>query len=367
MVDHSSASTNIAISGSRDSTCIVWDYRSGDLLHIFLLTSAPLCLVLDPADRAFYIGYEDGSIQLVDFYTQISLNHSVHDLALQATPTQPPSASRWPIRAEVASAVLCISVSYDGLILISGHKNGTIYTWDVTTGQNGTPLAELLVPVTNIYLLSPIGFPNERIAALKLVNVVKPRYEISSGGNENDIGGGILPENYKMMAQLSSMLPLNCDSSKGAASDTLLADFDEAISHSSFPTHMLEEGIAVLSTLTDAYANKSINTSPNESQTIEIANLHVQLSQMRASKQAYTDKALELNAKVLMLYEERKTRETEKSRRKLKRDKVGEMKRREFMISGEANGSTASRENGGHRDEVPEESLNSSMDEMEVG
>ena len=366
MIGHSSSNTNIAISGSRDSTCIVWNYRSGDLLHTFLLPSAPLCLALDPADRAFYAGYEDGSIQLVDFYTQTSLSHPIHDPALQATPTQPPPSSRWPIQAEEVSAALCISVSYDGLGLISGHRNGKVHTWNVATGQNGTPLTEFFAPITNIQLLHPTGFPNAKTSPLKLASVVKPRYESSLNSSENNASGILMIDNYNLTAKLMSMLPLPPFSSTGT-SDTLLAEFDDFLSHLSFPSHLLEEGIATFATAgtTDARASLDTTSSLNESQTLEISTLKAQLSQARAAQQAYTDKALELNAKVLMLYEERKVRETDKRRRRLQKAKEAELRRQEIMANGEVAKEAPIREHGSKMDTAVEEDLSSNMDETD--
>ena len=364
VVGHSYSSTNIAVSGSRDSTCIIWDYRSGVLLHTFLLPLTPLCLALDPADRALYVGHEDGSIQLVDFYTKTSINNHIFDTELQTVPTQPPPSSRWSIRAEVVSAALCIGVSYDGLALISGHENGKVHIWDVTTGQNGIPLTEFFAPVTNIHFLSPVGFPNAKTPSLKLINTVKPRYESSLNDAEKTTASILMHENYNLTAQLSSMLPLPHQLSTATTSDTLLAEFDDALSHSSFPTYLLEEGISALSGLTDTCTRGFVDTNLNESQTLEIATLRAQLSQARAAQQAYTDKALELNAKVLMLYEERKATERERRRRKLKRDREAEIRREEYMASGETATGAPSRENGEEIDMDAEEQLSSSTGKM---
>ena len=366
MIGHSSWDTSIAISGSRDSTCIVWNYRSGDLLHTFLLPSAPLCLALDPADRAFYAGYEDGSIQLVDFYQQTSLSHPIYDPVLQATPTQPPPSSKWPIRAEEVSAALCISVSYDGLGLVSGHRNGKVHTWNVATGQNGTPLTEFFAPITNIQFLPPVGFPNANPPPIKLASVVKPRYESSLNSSENNASGILMAENYNLTAKLMSMLPLPPFSSAVISSDKLLADFDDSLSHLSFPSHLLEEGIATFATTsTDARTSLNTTTSLNESQTLEISTLKAQLSQARAAQQAYTDKALELNAKVLMLYEERKVREADKRRRRLKKAKEAELRRQEIMAIGDVTKEATMREHGSKMDTAVAEELSSNMDETD--
>lgn len=152
--------TDIAISGSEDQTCIVWDYCSGDLLHTFLLPSIPLCLALDPADRALYAGFEDGSIQLINFYRDFSMTHPVHDSKLSTVPSQASPTDRWAPLAQLAYPVLSLAVSYDGASVLSGHRNGKVLSWDVGRGRHGPDVADFVGPVTNIAMLTPEGFPN---------------------------------------------------------------------------------------------------------------------------------------------------------------------------------------------------------------
>ncbi|SLM34719.1 WD40/YVTN repeat-like-containing domain [Lasallia pustulata] len=145
-VGHSASNTNIAVSASKDNTCIVWDYHTGAALHTFLLPSTPLCLTLDPADRAVYAGYDDGSIQLVDFYKNASLTQALHDPALQSTPTQALPSDRWALPSAATSAALCLDVSYDGTSILSGHQNGKVQIWDIAKGRYNIQLADFSAP-----------------------------------------------------------------------------------------------------------------------------------------------------------------------------------------------------------------------------
>ncbi|KAI9879896.1 MAG: Pre-rRNA-processing protein ipi3 [Pleopsidium flavum] len=240
---HGSSVANIAISGSQDNTCIVWDYHTGTLLRTFLLPSTPLCLALDPADRACYAGYEDGTVQLIDFYKTPTLTNTLYDSAHQSTPSQASPKDQWPPPNDTLGAALCIAVNYEGNTLITGHQSGKIISWDVAKGRYSSELFDLSAPVTNLHMLPPTGFPYPTEPKLKVHNIVKPRYEASLSGSEGD--SGVVPANYNFTAQFTSSLALP----RLSADQTLIpppSEFDTALSHPSFPTAMLDEGLAEL-------------------------------------------------------------------------------------------------------------------------
>lgn len=166
---HGANNTNIVVSASKDNTCIVWNYHTGDLLRTFLLPSTPLCLALDPCDRAFYVGFEDGSIQLVDFFQPNSTLNPLYDTSLQSTPVQI-SATSWSAPNDVGE-VHCIAVSYDGTSLVTGHATGKVIRWDTGRRDFSAELVDLSAPVTNILMISP--FPEKHFT--KAVNIIKPR------------------------------------------------------------------------------------------------------------------------------------------------------------------------------------------------
>ena len=335
VLGHSSSSTNIAISGSKDETCIVWDYHTGTLLHNFLLPTTPLCLSLDPADRAFYAGFGDGSIQLVDFFKKPSLIHPIYDPTLQSTPTQPPPLDRWAPPTESASKTLCIDLSYDGTVLLSGHENGKIQSWDVGKGRYKAQIADFSYPVTNLHMLPPTGFPNQSPPPLKTQNVVKPRYDATLGKQSTS---SVIPENYTFTAQFLTSLTLPRFSLTTASTPTdPLLSFTAALNHPSFPTSLLEEGITAISALRNP--NPSSNTkASNEngnseelSKDLEIANLKILLQHAKNSQQVYVDKALELNEQVLLLREIESRRVEGKRRRRERRERLEEMERKRVM------------------------------------
>ncbi|KAH8655167.1 WD repeat protein-like protein [Tricladium varicosporioides] len=208
-IGHSAGSTNICVSASKDNTIIVWNYLSGDLLRTYLLPSTPLCLALDPCDRATYVGFEDGSVQLIEFLQSNSRINPLFDTNLQTTPEQikmPP----WTTPSE-AGATFCIGLSYDGTCLYSGHASGKISQWDTGRRAFSSELADLNAPVTNLLMLSP--FPARRLT--RATTVVKPKLGEAQ---------------YTLSVQLTGSLQ----------SDPI----SQVIQNSGFPPSLLEDAIA---------------------------------------------------------------------------------------------------------------------------
>ncbi|RDW77451.1 hypothetical protein BP6252_05504 [Coleophoma cylindrospora] len=167
---HSSTSTNICVSASRDNTCIVWNHQSGTLLRTFLLPTTPLCLALDPCDRAVYVGFEDGSLQLLEFTTAAAVLNPLYDTRLQDTPVQvtlPPwTASFNP------GACNCLGLSHDGTTLLSGHASGKVARWDTgLRAISGGEVVDLNAPVTNLIMLSPFSESKK----IKAITIMKPK------------------------------------------------------------------------------------------------------------------------------------------------------------------------------------------------
>ena len=325
---HSHSSVNFAVSGSKDNTCIVWDYLNGTILHTFLLPTTPLCLALDPADRAIYSGYEDGSIQLIDLYKDHAVIHTIHDPSLSATPTQPPSRDQWPIPAGSTSSALSLTLSYDGTALLSGHENGKVHTWNIPKGKYNKHLADFGGPVTNLHMLPPIGFLNQRKAPYQIIYVVKPRHESSLTGNSNlaPASNALVPENYTFTAQFTTFLP-QLSSSSVSPFDPM-ADFDAALTHPSFPVDILEEGITVLtsSSLNDDKPPVSASALQKEN-----AMLKAQIAHARAAQQAHAENALVLGNEITRRNTLEKAKKRGKMLRRLRIAREEEVKRKIFM------------------------------------
>ena len=241
-VGHSSGRYNIAVSASRDRTAMVWNYRTGEVLRIFLLPLPPLCLTLDPADRTCYVGYEDGSVQMISFYRTRSVQHPLHDPSLQYTPTQLSEEDRWfpPSSSGEFGAVgpvRTLTLSYDGTILLSGHESGKVLSWNIARGKYASNVADygsMNSAVTNLVMLPPMGL----LPAPKRVanTVVKPRPDVVLSGRELTLGA--VPAEYAFSWHVVASLA-NGESSGGG-------EFSQALNEATFPESLIEEGLAQL-------------------------------------------------------------------------------------------------------------------------
>nr|KMM66094.1 hypothetical protein CPAG_02434 [Coccidioides posadasii RMSCC 3488] len=241
-VGHSSNRNNIAISASKDKTAIVWEYRTGKILRTFLLPGNPLCLTVDPADRAFYVGYDDGSTQLIDFFTNPSTQHILYDASQQQTPSQLSASDRWLPPSTDLGAVECLTLSYDATNLLSGHRGGAVVSWDVAKGRFASTVTTFNYPVTNLQMLRPVGLPKSghRIA---VHNVVKPRYDPELSSTQSL--GDAVPASYSFTAHFTS-------SSLPDASSIAGDEFTAALAHQFFPNSLISEGLAELRALRTA-------------------------------------------------------------------------------------------------------------------
>ncbi|KAI4175079.1 MAG: hypothetical protein LQ343_001840 [Gyalolechia ehrenbergii] len=350
---HSASKANFAISVAKDQTCIVWNYIDGTLLHTYLLGSNPLCLALDPADRAAYVGFEDGSIQILNFYKKSSLIHPLYDPDQQSTPTQAPSSDRWPLPDSSSFPNLCIQVSYDSTALLSGHENGKIQTWNIAKGKYNTQLADFNLPVTNLSILPPTGFPNAPTPNLKLHSIVKPRYESSLDSGNAGHSNSIIPSNYAFTAQFTSALSFSYTPAH-------YGDLDNALTHPSFPTSILEEGIAELAALNDPSTHGQ-STEASESLRKENAHLKTQLDNaLRRQREAIT-KVLGLEKDRFRREEDEVVKRARKKRRRVRLMEAEERRRKvvmgEDMGEGDGDGEM---EMGEER----EEDFSSDTDEM---
>lgn len=162
----SNPDTSICVSASKDKSCIVWNYRSGDVLRSLLFPSFPLCVALDPASRALFSSCEDGSLYLVEFFAgKPLLGAGAEDASTVVQVSSPFGAM--PSDAGPAS---CLAVSYDGTQLLTGHPKGQILKWDVADNKTPVEVANLNAAVTNIVFLSP--FPEPKLVAAP--TIVKP-------------------------------------------------------------------------------------------------------------------------------------------------------------------------------------------------
>lgn len=162
--------TSLCASASKDKTCVIWNYRSGQVLRTILFPTFPLCLALDPGTRGVFVSTDDGSIYSVEFFgPKPLLGPNSEDASTVVQVTAKFCAA--PAESGPAS---CLALTHDGTVLLSGHPKGQIHVWGITDRQaNSGPkeLTNLNAAVTNIIFVSPL---QPSATATKMWTVVKP-------------------------------------------------------------------------------------------------------------------------------------------------------------------------------------------------
>lgn len=279
---------------------------------------------MDPADRAAYVGYEDGSIQLLKFYIDNSFTHPLHQFDVHSTPSHPAAKDRWLPPSPQSSATLSIQLSYDGATLLSGHRDGAVQSWDVSKGLFAKTLAELSAPVTNLKILSPTGFPITSVPPLKLHKVVKPRYESSAGAYNNSSTASGLPANYTLTAQFATTL------------SSQPTDFQTSLTSPTFSQSLLDASIAELTSLPSATQGSTSNSAlggeegedPGELNTHLLAQLNAALHTQRETM----SQLLEMDKKVWRMQQDLRTKSERKKARRERKRREAEWER--IIISG---------------------------------
>ncbi|KAI2617155.1 putative ribosomal assembly complex component Ipi3 [Hypoxylon sp. NC1633] len=159
--------TNICVSGSKDKSCIIWNYQLGIALRTLLFPTSPLCLSLDPCARAIYVSSDDGSLYAVDLFAEKAL---VGPQSTEESSTAIQVSSAFGAAPQEAGPASCMALNYDGTTLISGHPQGQILLWDLGSRADSTELANLNASVSNIVFVSPLS-PSR---STRSIAVVKP-------------------------------------------------------------------------------------------------------------------------------------------------------------------------------------------------
>jgi pre-rRNA-processing protein IPI3 len=161
-----SSDTNFCVSASKDKSCIIWNYQTGDALRTLLFPSFPLCLSLDPSSRAICVSCEDGSLYLTEMFAEKPLLGPGSEEATTVVQVSSPFGATQP---EVGPAS-CLSLSHDGTMLLTGHPKGQIMRWDIAENKSPVELANLNAAVTNIAFVSPFPTAGPTTA----VTITKP-------------------------------------------------------------------------------------------------------------------------------------------------------------------------------------------------
>ncbi|PNY30078.1 Pre-rRNA-processing protein IPI3 [Tolypocladium capitatum] len=141
------AETNLCVSASKDKTCILWNYRSGQVLRTLLFPAAPLCISLDPCARALFVSAEDGGLYLVELFGDKPLLGSRSaELASIVVQVDAPLG----VADDDAGPASCLVLNCDGTAVFTSHAKGKILRWSLTDGGHPSEMANLNAPVTNL-------------------------------------------------------------------------------------------------------------------------------------------------------------------------------------------------------------------------
>lgn len=205
--------TSLCVSASKDKTCVVWNYRSGEVLRTILFPAFPLCVALDPCTRGLFASTEDGSIYSIDFFGSHPLLGPESE---EPTTVVQVSASFCAAPAESGPAS-CLGLAHDGTALISGHPKGQIHIWSITDrSANSGPkeLTNLNAAVTNIVFVPPLSPTGPAVSA---GTVVKPAQAQRTYNFSAQFGPDLTPETlFTSMVKAPGFTPETLDTAIAA-------------------------------------------------------------------------------------------------------------------------------------------------------
>lgn len=162
--------TSLCVSASKDKTCVIWNYRSGEVLRTLLFPTFPVCLALDPFTRGVFVSTYQGSIYSVDFFgSKPLLGHKSEE---SSTVVQ--VATAFSTAPAASGPATCLGLTHDGTTLVSGHPKGQIHVWSITdrSAHSGPKeLTNLNAAVTNLVFVAPLA---PAAPSVKAWTVVKP-------------------------------------------------------------------------------------------------------------------------------------------------------------------------------------------------
>ncbi|KIV88491.1 hypothetical protein PV10_08173 [Exophiala mesophila] len=277
---HSTSSTNLVVSGSLDGTCHVWHVDTCQLLRTILLPTPAISIAIDPADRVFYFGAQSGDIFSWAVYQAShngisSLDPSTTEAAREIT-----MKDRWTTPSSDLGPANCLSLSYDGSSLLSGHSNGAVLRWDTGKKRISGEVTNLGQSVTWIQTLHPEGLLNAKALDYNIPEIVKPNLELSA---QTDNGSCGVPSKYGLHARIPPRAKgnVNC--------------VDEALSGSGFPQSMIEDALNSLrngGTTSMSGSNEAATSSHTERLESEISRLKQQLAAINHSEQRRMERRL---------------------------------------------------------------------------
>eukprot|EP00126_Sphaerothecum_destruens_P015752 Sdes_comp9789_c0_seq2m1320 len=120
------------LTASQDRTVRLYDMSSGGLIASRIFESAVEAVVLDNSETRFWVGLANGNI------FEISLHSFVNKSAGSTEVTVVSGNSHEGVVAYPKAhfeGVTCLALNLDGSVLVSGGRDGNVYSWDVYSAQ----------------------------------------------------------------------------------------------------------------------------------------------------------------------------------------------------------------------------------------
>lgn len=134
---------------SLDATVCVFSLFTGQLLHTFVVDKPLTALAVDPAERAIYVGSEDG-VRTLPLY-----RHSQVTRRLEAVGGAGAIVSFEGATLFECSQVTSLALSQDATNLYVGDNDGGVSSWDVGTEQLVKKYKPVKGPITALVVASP--------------------------------------------------------------------------------------------------------------------------------------------------------------------------------------------------------------------
>jgi pre-rRNA-processing protein IPI3 len=144
-----SGPSELLVTAGRDKNVICWELHTGTHLRTYMIQGVPLCLAMDPAERAVYTGLEEGGVQMVEFQATQSGKSDMYEGEFRDMPVQV-TREVWGGGAKVLTA----QVGYEGNVLVTGDEKGECAVWDVASGG----MVKSLCQMKGMILPSPLDF-----------------------------------------------------------------------------------------------------------------------------------------------------------------------------------------------------------------
>lgn len=278
---HSSIDTNFAISCSTDGTCFIWHIESCQILRTLLLPTPALSIAVEPADRTIYFGCKNGQIQAWSIFQPSEKGGISWSSSSEMPPIQLLAKDSWAVpNADIGTAT-CLTLSYDGTSLLSGHSSGVVIRWDVAKHRIVNEVANLGQPVTNIEMLEPTGFPNRKRERYRITNVVKPNLGLTSSRENGSCG---VPAQYSLHLTAA-----------GAEPSTTADEFEKALIGPGLPQGIVDNALRSLAVGSDGDRSSSLNggsISKIESLEDEVSSLKQQLAALHGLEEKRNERKL---------------------------------------------------------------------------